>query len=204
MARTTTRRRSRRHNAGAGHHRRRRSNPATHRRRHYRRHNPGGGQIGGLVKTSAAVIGGAVGSKIIPQMILGSSNTGVMGYLANAISGGLLAWVSRTVFKDKTISHGVIVGTAVQIILRVMGDMTPFGQYLSLSGLGDYQTLSTGFTQPQRLMDGLHSSNVELPAGWGPGAMPLLAAGGGGSPAASAAGLSSLYSGDPSMSGALY
>jgi hypothetical protein len=65
--------------------------------------------MGGLVKTSVSVIGGAVGSKIIPQMILGASNTGIMGYLGNAISGGLLAWGAKMFFKDRVISQGIIV-----------------------------------------------------------------------------------------------
>lgn len=139
-----------------------------------------------MVKTSVAVIGGAVGSKLIPQMVLGASNTGIMGYLGNAVSGGLLAWAAKAFFKDRVIAQGIIVGTAVQIILRVIGDTTAFGQYLSLSGLGDY--MASNFVQPQRLIDPLNSAQVELPGGWGPAAMPLLAAG-------KAAGVSGLYAG---------
>lgn len=159
-----------------------------------RRHNPGRGRVGELVKTSLAVIGGAVGSKVGTQMILGTNNTGVFGYLGNAVAGGILAWAAKAFVRDPAIAQGIIIGTAVQIILRVIGDQTSFGSYLSLSGLGDY--MATNVVQPQRLVDGLNSAVVEIPNGWGQGM--LLPA-----PAARV-GVSGLYDGSMPGGGPLY
>lgn len=125
------------------------------------------GQVGGLVKTGIAVVGGAVGSKLATQMVLGASNTGVFGYLGNAVATGLLSWGAGAFMRDKAISQGILLGGTVQIILRAISDFTPFGQALSLSGLGDYQV--SNFATPQWLPNGLKSANPAVPAGWGGG-----------------------------------
>lgn len=155
--------------------------------------------MGGVVKTSLSVIGGAVASKVGAQLVLGSKNSGILGYLGNAVAGGVLAWASKMVFKDRAVAHGIVVGTAVQIILRVIGDQTAFGSYLSLSGLGDY--MASNFVQPQRLLDPLNSAMVEQPNGWGPGAMPLLTQA---AVASGSDGMSGLYSGAGPGAGSLY
>jgi hypothetical protein len=129
-------------------------------RRHVRQQNAG--QIGGTVKMAAAVIGGAVGSKVGAQLILGSKNTGVFGYLANAGVGAALAWGAKAFFRDRSIANGIIVGTAAQIIVRAIGDYSPFGSYLSGTGLGDYMVANWG---PNRAVNGLSSAMVESP--WG-------------------------------------
>ncbi len=170
MAHTKRRRKtnaSHRRASNAGRRRTRRANPG-HRRRTMHRRNPGMGQIGGLVTQGVAVVGGAVGSKLATQMVLGASNTGIMGYLGNAVATGLLAWGSHMFTKKKEISSGVMLGGAVQIILRAISDFTPYGQYLSLSGLGDYQV--SNWATPQWLPNGLRSANPAVPAGWGGGA----------------------------------
>ena len=137
------------------------SKPGKHRhsRRTPRRSNPP--QIGNLVKTGVAVIAGAVGSKLATQAVLTTSNTGIMGYAANAVATGLLAWGSHMVTKDKSISQGVLLGGAVQIILRVINDYTPYGSLLSLSGMGDYQVAN--FPTPSWYANGLQSANPSNP-----------------------------------------
>ncbi len=134
-----------------------------------RRKNPG--QIGGLLKTGLSVLGGAVGSKVGAQLVLGSKNTGIFGYLGNAAAGGLLAWGAKAMLHDRTISQGIIIGTVVQIIVRAVGDFTPYGSLLSGAGMGDYMV--SNFVTPQRMVDGLNSAMVQVPAGWGaPALMP--------------------------------
>ena len=172
--------------------RRHRSNPAP---RHHRRKNPGGSAVSGIVKTSVAVIGGAVGSKLGAQLVLGSSNTGVFGYLGNAVAGGILAWAAKAFKLGRDVSQGIIIGTAVQIILRVIGDYTQFGSYLSLSGMGDY--MAANWVQPQRLTDALNGAMVEIPNGWG-GSMMLPA------PATAGASMTGLYDGSSPYGGSLY
>lgn len=165
MARTKSRRKAaRRTNAGhrATSHRRKGGHRA-------RRRNPG--QIGSLLKTGASVLAGAVGSKVGAQLVLGNKNSGIFGYLGNAAAGGLLAWGAKAVLHDRSISQGIVVGTVVQIILRAVGDFTPYGSFLSLQGLGDYMV--SNFVTPQRMVDGLNSAMVQVPNGWGaPAALP--------------------------------
>jgi hypothetical protein len=167
MARTKRRRKnaSHRRHSTAGR-RRTRRNPS-HRMR-ARRRNPGMGQIGSLVTQGIGVVGGAVGSKLATQMVLGASNTGVFGYLGNAVATGLLAWGVHMFTKKRDISSAVVLGGTVQIILRAISDFTPYGQYLSLNGLGDYQVAN--WATPQWLPNGLKSANPAVPAGWSGGA----------------------------------
>ena len=174
------------------HRRRRRSNPA--RRRHYRR-NPSGSisGLGGLAINAVFVIAGALGSKLLTQMVLGANNTGVVGYAGNAISGGVLWFLAEKVMKNRSAAHGIIAGTAVQIVLRLINDFTPFGQYVANLGMGDYQ--AQAFVTPQVLVDPYNSAQVRIPGGWGaaPPAVAMPAAVG-------MSGLEKLYSG----SGDLY
>lgn len=165
MAQTKRRRKnaSHRRQSNAGR-RRTRKNPG-HRRRTMRR-NPG--NLGNMVKQGISVVGGAVGSKLATQLVLGSSNTGIMGYLGNAVATGLLAWGAKSFMRDQAVSQGIMLGGTVQIILRAISDFTPYGQYLSLSGLGDYQMAN--WATPQWLPNGLKSANPAVPAGWGGGA----------------------------------
>lgn len=106
-------------------------------------------------------IAGAIGSKLLTQMVLGSNNVGVIGYAGNAVSGGLLWFVAEKVMRNRAAAHGIIAGTAVQIVLRLLHDYTPFGAMLALSGVGDYQAQS--FVTPQVLRDPWNSAEIELP-----------------------------------------
>lgn len=176
MAKTKRRRnRPRRTNAGYGHrkhHRRHRMNPA--RRHHHvmhRRHrrNPGGagmGRISDIAINAVFVIAGALGSKLLTQMVLGSNNTGLIGYAGNAVAGGLLWFLVEKVMKNKNAANGIIAGTAVQIILRLINDYTPFGQYVSNLGMGDYQ--AQAFVTPQVLVDPYTNAQIQIPPGWAP------------------------------------
>lgn len=121
--------------------------------------------MGKLVEQAVGVVGGAVGSKLITQMVLTSSNTGIMGYLGNAVSTGLLAWGTNALLKKRDLAQAVMLGGAVQIILRAINDFTPYGSYLSLSGLGDYQIAN--FPTPSWYANGLRSPNPSVPNGWG-------------------------------------
>ena len=64
----------------------------TGRRPRYRR-NAGtfsGSGIGSIVTNAVFVIAGALGSKLLTQMVLGANNVGLIGYAGNAIVGGLM------------------------------------------------------------------------------------------------------------------
>lgn len=131
------------------------------------------GQWGGYITNAVFVIVGALGSKLGAQLILGSNNVGWIGYGMNAIVGGVLWWVTETVMKNREASSGIVAGTIVEIILRIINDMTPFGSYVSGLGMGDYQMQS--FVTPQVLVDPWNSAALQIPPGWG--AAPMLPAG---------------------------
>ena len=187
--RSNHRRRSTRRNAPRRMNRRRNTGRRNYGRRHTRRNmgrrrNPGTGSIGEVVTTSTFVLVGALGSKLGAQLVLGSNNTGVVGYAGNLAIGGVLWFITDKVMKNKTAASGVIAGTVAQLILRLINDYTPFGSYLQNLGMGDYQMQS--YVTPQILTDPTNNSNLLIPNGWGapaiaaPAATSTRAKGGGG------------------------
>lgn len=155
----TTKRNKSRRKAAPVHHRPRaaaaRKNPG-HRRR--TRRNPGIRDITGLVTSAVFTIAGAVGTKYITQMVLSTSNTGVMGYFGNLVSAFLLSWGVKEFMKNDTAAAAVLAGGFVQVVLRLIADYTPFGQYTANLGMGDY--LMQGFGTPQRIAFKTHSAQL--------------------------------------------
>jgi hypothetical protein len=173
-----------------------RRNPARRYRRNAGTFSTSG--IGSIVTNAVFVIAGALGSKLLTQMVLGANNVGLIGYAGNAVSGAVLWFVTEKIMHDKTASAGVIAGTAVQIILRLINDYTPFGQYVSALGMGDYQAQS--FVTPQVLVDPYNSAQIRIPGAWLPPPPPPAPKSVTGSSAAagvssSAAGMGDLYGG---------
>ena len=138
----------RRHVKKVMHHRRRRSNP--------------GGALGSpmnWVQGGAGVVVGVVGARAIPQLVLGTSNTGPMGYVANAVAAVGLGWLTHMVFpRNQVLVTSVIAGGFAGLISRIISDQTPFGAQLSLSGglgdwgLGLYQ--KSNYPYPPHLVNG--------------------------------------------------
>ena len=153
--------RARKQNAGRARTTRRR-NPAVKMFRR-RRHNPG--MTGGIFTMALGVTAGALGSKIGAQAVLGTKNTGVMGYAGNAAAGGFLAWAAHAFLKKLVVTQSILVGTAVQIFLRVIGDYSLIGSYSAQIGVGDYMV--SNWVSPQRLPDP-KSAMVQIPQGWVP------------------------------------
>lgn len=164
--------------------------------RYHRRRNPGDmGGIGPLVTNAVFVIVGALGSKLGAQMVLGSNNTGPVGYAGNAAAGAVLWFLADKVLKNKEAAKGVLSGTAVQIVLRLINDYTPFGSYISNLGMGDYQMQS--FVTPQVLVNPMQNATIKIPNGWGaalPPAVTMPASVGVSPGKASASGVSGMYS----------
>lgn len=121
----------------------------------------------GIVFTIGAGVG-FFGSKALTQTIMGANNTGMPGYLGNALVTAGLA-VAAAMLKGilgTQASIAVLSGGVLQLIMRVITDKTPFGSFTSQLGVGDYQMQS--FVTPQRLRDPLGSAEIEIPAGWAP------------------------------------
>lgn len=158
----------RRTNAGGKRHRRRSTMHRTNRRRGGHRRNAGmfSGGIGGILTNAVFVIAGALGSKLLTQMVLGTNNTGMIGYAGNAVAGFGLWFLAAKVLKNAEGAKGIISGTAVQLVLRLINDYTPFGQYVSQLGMGDYQ--AQAFVTPQVLVDPYNSARIKIPGAWLP------------------------------------
>ena len=147
-------------------HRRRRSNPVMHHRRRSSRRNPlGQGGTQTLIE-GVAILSGLLGSKYVAQLVLGTSNTGILGYGANLVVGGIGAWGIGSAMKKPKLGQSFFVGSVIEVIIRALEDYTPFGTYVSGMGVGDY--FASNFVNPQRYTDALNSANVQIPAGWAP------------------------------------
>jgi len=171
------------------HHRRR--NPVTRHRRHSYRHNPLGAGWGQTFTEGLAILSGLLGSKYVTQMVLGSSNSGLIGYVGNLAVGAVGGWAAGSVMKKPKLGQSFFVGSVIEVIIRALEDYTPFGTYVSGMGVGDY--FASNFVTPQRYVDGLHSAQVQIPGGWAPTTIIQ-------SNAAPAGAVASLSSG-PSMDG---
>ena len=187
-------RKTRKASAGSRHHTKHRKNTGRRHHRPARRRNAGStfGGIGPLVTNAVFVIAGALGSKLLTQMVLGTNNTGFIGYGGNAAAGAILYFVTDKVMKNRNAANGILAGTAVQIVLRLINDYTPFGQYVANLGMGDYQ--AQAFVTPQVLVDPFNRAEIKIPAAWRPAPMIAAPAAAAGMGAASAEG-GNLYGG---------
>lgn len=128
----------------------------------------------------AGVVAGGLGSRLLPQLVLGAGNVGAMGYAANAIAALALGWASHMIFKKPILTVTVIAGGFGSLITRVVTEQTPYGAALSQpsTGLGDwglglYQ--KSNYPWPPRVQGshGPASSNFT----WGDGSQALASAG---------------------------
>lgn len=124
-------------------------NKSTHRKKNF-----GGGALPRPMewaKLGVGGIGGGVLTRVLPQMFAPASNTGPTGYFFNAIAAVGLTIGVHLVTKDKFLTMGTATGGAIALGLRVIGDQTPYGSQLALSGFGDYMV--SNWTQPQRILN---------------------------------------------------
>jgi len=170
---TATRKNRSHHHKVSAHHRRRPVKANTHRRR--ARKNPSMGDITGLLTNAVFTVAGAVATKYATQMVLTTSNTGIMGYVGNLVAAFALSWATKAFMKNDRAASAVLAGGMVQLILRLINDYTPYGQYTSNLGMGDYSAAGIGnympqnFLTPQRLTNGLYSANLQTYGGVGAG-----------------------------------
>lgn len=126
--------------------------------------------MGGGLKQNLLFLGaGAVGffgSKLLTQAVMQDRNTGMAGYIGNAVASGGLALFLSMFRATRKFAGPVLAGGVLQIAFRAMVDKTPFGQLTSKLGVGDYQMQS--FVTPQRLKHPLDSAEIEIPPGWAP------------------------------------
>jgi hypothetical protein len=169
-SRGKTKRRATAHRSNAG---RRRAAPkrVIH---HRRRSNPGGlGRPMDWIQGGAGVIAGVVATRAIPQLLMGASNTGTMGYAANAAAAIGAGWLTHMLFpRNGVLTTAVIAGGFAGLLSRIIADQTPFGAQLSLTGLGDhgfglYQ--KSNYPAPPHLIGGRPGQPYSSAFTWGGG-----------------------------------
>ena len=143
------------------------------------RHNPAGFAMRDILWLGAGAVVAPPVTGGVTQMILGAGNTGPMGYAVNLAATGLLAYVAHMFVKNKAFAAGILAGGVGSVIRRVISDYTPYGSFLSSSGVGDYMIQNSAVMQ--RLPDALSSAQVENPGGpWAqPAPVPISSAGAG-------------------------
>ena len=161
----TTHRRRRTYRMNAGGHRRRR-NYST-RRRHTRRNAGSGMGFGAEIMDTVWLVAGAVGTQMLTQMVLGSNNTGIVGYAGNGVAGFVLSFAASKLLKQPKVGRAIFKGAILQIVLRAIRDYTPFGQITANIGMGDY--IASNWVTPQIYADPNNSAMVVPPNGWGTG-----------------------------------
>ena len=113
------------------------------------------------VMGGAGALAGFVGSAALPQLVLGSGNTGVAGYAATAAAAVGLGLLSHFLLpRQMAVTAGVVAGGFGNLLRRVITDQTPFGSYVSGMGMGDYMVANWG---PPRMNNGLFSAIAEAP-----------------------------------------
>ena len=188
-ARKTSRRRRR--STGHKHSRRtRRSNPVMGRRRRrsvrrnrvhrrYRR-NAVGGRVGGLLVSGVYVVGGAVGTRMLTQAVLGSKNTGVIGYGGNAVSALVLGWGVKKFLRNPHAGNMVMIGGFAALALRLIQDYTPLGSFVQaqLSGMGIRGDTGMGLLLSQSYVDPAiyDAGGAVMPGAWKALAAPPVVA----------------------------
>lgn len=84
---------------------------------------------------------GLVVARQAPQMVLGTRNTGLIGYIAN-IAATVIASMIGSRFLGGDAGKYMLVGGGVYVVNRALQDnLSPVGKVLSLSGMGDYNSL---------------------------------------------------------------
>lgn len=159
--------------------RRRSRNPMVFVRRRRARRNPSvpGGAMT-FLKNGLFGLLGLVATKQLPQVILGAKNTGVIGYVANAVAAGV-GGALITKFAGKAAGVAATFGGALYVAERIITEQfSSVGAALSLSGLGDARALGdirTGYFPLPVPTTGGAAMNPVLPPSL---AAPAPAAGG--------------------------
>lgn len=152
--------------------RRRRSyaNPKMHVVRRRRHRNPFGFSGREIVGMSLWAIAGGVATRALPQLFLKDANTGLMGYGANALTAGVLAFGADR-FIGGSAGKGVLIGGLVMLGGRMISDF--FGKTLVSFGdvFGTTGTSGLGAHGDPSFDLGLYVPNEFVVPTWSDGTM---------------------------------
>jgi hypothetical protein len=92
-----------------------------------------------LLKLALGAGGGVIGSKYLTQLALGSNNSGIVGYGAQAVVTLALAWGAVKAGFGKDTATGIVAGGLGAVALRIYNDNVSgsSGAAGAMSGLGD-------------------------------------------------------------------
>jgi hypothetical protein len=175
------RRRRRKANRSHSRSRRRSMNPKRarvgfRRRGHSRRRNPGIAGFGTneLLNLTLGAAAGGIGSKYVTQLALGSNNSGIIGYVGQAVATLAIAWAAHK-FVGKDAATGVVAGGGAALALRIFNDnvgsvvAAPAGPAAAMSGLGDVDMGRLGIG-----LGDFKAGNIAVPALWqSPSVLPM-------------------------------
>jgi hypothetical protein len=134
--------------------------------------------VTGILERGTYVAAGAVLSRWLTQMVLGASNTGFMGYIGNAVAGGVVSFGADALRRGA--GEYVLYGTAAGIVMRFLQDQTPLGKYFNLSGVDSGMGAIIPSNLPMPSIYTGQNAMVRVPGGWGAppvAAVPASAAG---------------------------
>lgn len=122
----------------------------------------------------AGVIVGVAAARGLPQLLLGTKNTGVMGYVANAAATALATFAAHFAMpRNRTLAAAVLAGGAGATLSRIIGDYSLLGSYSNQLGLGDY-LMNFNFSTPQYLAPG-NPRGLVGQGGGSPASIPVMA-----------------------------
>jgi hypothetical protein len=112
---------------------------------HKKRHNPerlfGTGKD--LLVNGLAALVGLVATRQLPQLLLKDKNTSYIGYASNAVTAVAASYAAKK-FANEALGNAVLIGGGLYLVNRILTEqLSPVGQVLSLSGVGDHQAAST-------------------------------------------------------------
>ena len=93
---------------------------------------------GSIARTVAMSAVGLVVARMVPQTVLGSRNSGLVGYAANAAAAMAAGFATSKLTGNKQDGYNVAIGGFLYTVSRFLQERyNVVGQYLSLSGVGD-------------------------------------------------------------------
>ena len=135
-------RRTKKNRSHFGVSKRKHRNPFLKRRGHRRNPMFGGVSAKQILELGLGAAGGVIGAGYLSQLVLGGSNVGVMGYVADSVSTLALAWLANK-FSSGDIAKGVLAGGFGAVIKRIWVENVS-GASGSMSGLGNMEFAGLG------------------------------------------------------------
>lgn len=89
-----------------------------------------------VLKHGLYATGGMLAARQLPQLLLGTRNQGIVGYVANVVVAIVAGIIASAAFGPAA-GGSVMVGGGLYTVIRGLTEQTPLGKHLQLSGVGD-------------------------------------------------------------------